>query len=188
MGKLMFVACQPKSSDDYVPTIFSEDETYHWDDSVSWGEGFLTREDAIEDYRKHHDEDEDDDEPTILTIDSEYDGLMDENSEDSVAIEYDEYARLCLEEVADELGDDNFVIFRHCPRGFANEMDFVAVAADKADEFRDEETYSEITKEEFIEECERGGENYAECKNHHTNPPCGAFRLRVSEKPKRRRT
>lgn len=174
MSKLMFVAFQPKSSNDYQPQLFSEEETYHWNDSTSWGEGFSSQEEAEEDWEKQNDEE--DERPEILTIGSEYDGLIESMSNGTSALDSEDYAKLCIEEAADDLGDD-FVIFENCPRGFANEMGFVAVSSAEADEYRGEDGYTEISREDFVSECERGGENHAECENSHSNPPCGSFGL-----------
>ncbi len=175
MAKLMFVSYRPTSSADYTPQLFCEDETYHWKE-VSWGEGFETQVAAEEDFWKSHEEDEDE-LPEILTIGSEYDGLLESLNDGTVALDSEDYAKLCLEEAEDELGSD-FVLFESCPRGFANEMGFVAVSAAAAADYRREDGYSEISREDFITECARGGENYAE-DNSPNNPPCGSFGLEI---------
>jgi hypothetical protein len=144
-----------------------DQELWSCDGKTLWD----SAEEAIEEYKKAH-------APELLPIGSELDGLYESLDSNTVALDAEDFAKLCLEEAADALGE-GLVIFEHCPRGFANEMAFIAVGADEADEYRDCEGYTEITREQFISECERGGENHAE-NDSANDPACGSYGLTIA--------
>ena len=48
--KTVFVAFNPHSSADYRPQQFSEETTYHWESSCSWGDGYNSKEEAEDNY------------------------------------------------------------------------------------------------------------------------------------------
>ena len=175
-SRLLFIAFQPKSSNDYQPHVVCTDDTYDWRDSTGYGDGFDTEEEAVEDFWNEHDKDDyaEDFKPEIYTIGSEYDGAM----EDSIneIKDSDEFAALCIEEAQDAI--DEPVFFEYCPRGFANEVGFVAVPAAVADQYREDDKYEEIDEDELRKRMEYGAECHAE-NNSANNPPCGSYGIEI---------
>ena len=178
--RTVFVAYNPKSSEDYQPQEFSEETTYHWNSECTWGEGFDSKEEATDDYWKTHDVDEDDD-PEILEIGSEWDGILEQVSNGTKILDPEDFANLCVEEAEEKL--ESAVFFQHCQRGFANEVSFVAVEADRAENFRGEDGYEELTREQLTDNMIYGAESHA-CDvasgvNTHQNPSCGSYGIEI---------
>lgn len=177
------VAWNPRSSDDYRAVQVSDETTYHWDDSCSWGEGFSTKEEAIEYWWNYHSDDDstDDDVPEILEIGSEMDGLREQIASGLCVLDPEEFVELCIEEAAEEL--ENPVFFEHCPRGFANELGFVAVDESRADDFRDDDKYEELDKEQLVARMCSGAESHARDSanniNTYCNPSCGSYGIEI---------
>lgn len=147
-----------------------------------WGEGFSSKEDAEEDYWITHDPDEDD-EPEILEIGSEWDGLCEQISNGTSILDPDDFAQLCIDEVENKL--ESAIFFEHCPRGFANETSFIAVECDRAGDFRGEQGYEEVSRERLIEKMVYGGESHAsdaaDGVNTSQNPSCGSYGIEIIE-------
>ena len=184
--KLVFVAFQPKSSDDYRAQEVCTDTTYHWNHDTTWGEGFETKAEAAADWESQNMDDCDDpiegeECPEILEVGSEYDGLIEQMSHGLSLLDPDEFSDLCISEADEQL--DKPVFFEHCPRGFANEVSFVAVDESRAEEYRDDSTYEELTRDELSRRMEHGAENHAEAAaagvNTHQNPSSGSYGLEV---------
>jgi hypothetical protein len=167
MKTFMYADSHQASAADYLPTAADETTTYHWDSNRGYGQGFSSEEEALADWREQHDGDP----PEIYELGSEWEGLQEAGGS---ILDPEEYCQLCLEEL-----DFDPVIFEHCPRGFANEVSFLAVPEAQAQPYRDDLQYEEISEAEFFRRSAYGIECHASDRadgtNTYQNPSCGSY-------------